>query len=287
MALELSAPTRHWGNRWHAARAIQARSRIAIVYGLGIYITLAIAFAAAAIVLHNSLRFVDRNAVMSTRQPLFLPIAFMVAIISLYLGMSAALAVARERDRGTLQVLLFGPVDETAFLLGHFIAQLLVYVGVVLIAIVWVNLVTWLLNLAFSIPVIILLVTSIATVAAVVAFGLLVAVWGGRTRSALVYFILISLLFIGLQLGREIVNTMALTSSATQNDPIFLIRSALVTINLVTEWVSPYAQLSRIMDDLLQGNLRGYLLHLGVTLLQTLVFLSASIWILQRKGPRG
>jgi hypothetical protein len=94
-------------------------------------------------------------------------------------------------------------------------------------------------------------------------------------------------LFIGLQLGREVVNGMALTSSSTQNDPIFLIRNVLVTINLVTEWVSPYAQLSRIMDDLLNGNVRGYVLHLGVTLLQALVFLSASIWILQRKGPRG
>jgi ABC-type transport system involved in multi-copper enzyme maturation permease subunit len=287
MALDLPISTRDWGKRWHAARAIQARNRFTIAYGLGIYITLSVAFAAAAIVLHNTLRFVESNAVLSTRQPLFLPIAFMVAVVSLYLGMTAALAVARERDRGTLQVLLFGPVDETAFLLGHFVAQLQAYGGVVLLAIVWVNLVTWLLHLAFSIPVIILLVTSVATVATVIAFGLLVAVWGGRTRSALVYFILVALLFIGLQLGREVVNGLALTSSSTQNDPIFLIRNALVAINLVTEWVSPYAQLSRLMDDLLNGNTRGYVLHLAVTLLQTFAFLSASVWILRRKGPRG
>jgi ABC-type transport system involved in multi-copper enzyme maturation permease subunit len=287
VALDLRLPTRHWAKRWHAARAIQARGRVAIAYGLGIYITLSLAFAAAAITLHNTLRFVERNAVLSTRQPLFLPIAFMVAVVSLYLGMSAALAVARERDRGTLQVLLFGPVDESAFLLGHFVAQLQVYAGVVLLAIVWVNLVTWLLHLAFSIPVVILLITSLATVAAVIAFGLLVAVWGGRTRAALVYFILIALLFIGLQLGREFVSGMVLTSSPTQNDPIFLIRNALVAINLVTEWVSPYAQLSRIMDDLLNENVRGYALHLAVMLLQVLLFLSASILILQRKGPRG
>ncbi len=287
MAAELPIPTQHWGKRWHAVQAIQARSRSAIIYGLGIYITLAAAFAASAIVLHNSLRFVERNAVMTARQPLFLPIAFMVAVVSLYLGMSAALAVARERDRGTLQVLMFGPVDETGFLLGHFAAQLQVYVGVVLIAIVWVNLVTWILHLAFSIPVIILLFSSIATVGAVVAFGLLVAVWGGRTRSALVYFILIALLFIGLQLGREVVNGMALTGSTTQNDPIFLIRNALVAITLVTEWVSPYAQLSRIMDALPDSNWGRYLLHMGVTLVQMLVFLGISVWILRRKGPRG
>ena len=71
-----------------------------------------VACLAASLVLQNTLGYVSRNAVLSTRQPLFLPIAFMVAVVSLYLGLSAALGVARERDRGTLSVLLFGPVDE-------------------------------------------------------------------------------------------------------------------------------------------------------------------------------
>lgn len=287
MALELRLPTRQWAPRWRAVRAIEARGSASIAYGLGIYVTLALAFGAAALTLHNTLRFVERNAVLSTRQPLFLPMAFMVAVVSLYIGLSAALAVARERDRGTLQVLLFGPVDETAFLLGHFVAQLKVYLGVALIALVWVNLVTWLLHLAFSIQVTVLILTSIVTVAVVIAFGLLVAVLGGRTRSALVYFILIALLLIGLQLGREFVNGLVLTSNLTQNDPIFLIRNALVTINLVTEWISPFAQLSRIMDDLLNSNTAGVLFHVAVTAVQALVLLTASIFILQRKGPRG
>ncbi len=277
---------RLWVPRWRAAQAIQARSSASAAYGLGIYLTMSIALTVAAITLQNTLRFVQSNAVLSTRQPLFLPMAFMVAIVSLYLGLSAALAVARERDRGTLQVLLFGPVDESSFLLGYFIALLKVYGGVVLIAIVWVNLVTWLLHLAFSVQVLILLVTSLATVAAVIAFGLLVAVWGGRTRAALVYFILVALLLIGLQLGREFVNGLVLTTSPTQNDPILLIRSALVTINLVVEWISPYSQLSRIMDDLLNENAAGYVLHLAVTLAQALALLTASILILKRKGAR-
>jgi ABC-type transport system involved in multi-copper enzyme maturation permease subunit len=280
-------PTQHWPERLNAAQAIRARSSTAIVYGLGIYITLALAFAVASLVLHNSIRFVERNAVLSTSQPLFLPIAFMVAVVSLYLGLSAALAVARERDRGTLQVLLFGPVDESAFLLGHFFAQLQVYLGVVLIAIVWVNLVVWILHLAFSIQVLILLSASIATMAAVIAFGLLVAVWGGRTRTALVYFILIALLFIGLQLGRELIDGFAVSSNASRNDPVFVLRNALVLINSVTQWISPYAQLSRMMDSLLTNNYAAFVVHLAVTLVQALVFLAASMLILQRKGARG
>ncbi len=287
MAASFALPTRHWAARWHAVDAIRARSSASIAYGLGIYVTLTVAFVAASVVLQNTVRYVERNAVLSTRQPLFLPIAFMVAVVSLYLGLSAALGVARERDRGTLQVLFFGPVDETAFLLGHLTAQLQVYIGVVLLALVWGNLVTGLLHLAFSIPGILLLLSSIATVAAVIAFGLLVAVWGGRERTTLVYFILIALLFIGLQLGQEVVNGIAQSSNLTENDPILLIRSALVWVNLVTQWISPYAQLSRMMDDLLNQNVGSYVLHLFVTILEGLVLLIASILILQRKGPRG
>ena len=144
--------------------------------------------------------------------------------------------------------------------------------GLVLIAIVWVNLVTWLVHLAFSIPVLILLVSSVATVAAVIAFGLLVAVWGAHS-AALVYFILVTLVLIGLQLGSEVIGGLVLASNPTQNDPILLIRNVLVLINAVSEWISPYTQLSRLMDDLLNGNVVSYLLHLGVTIAQAVVLL--------------
>jgi len=263
------------------------RSSSATVYGLGIYVTLSIALAVAALVIHNTVRYVERNAVLSTRQPLFLPIALIVIVLSLYLALGAVVAVARERDRGTLQVLMFGPVDEASFLLGHFFAQLKVYGGVILLAIVWVNLVSWLLHLAFSLEVILLLATSVSTAGAVVAFGLLVAVWGGRTRAALVYFILIVLLFIAVQVGYDVTSGIALGSNPTQNDPIFIIRNALVAVTNVTQWVSPYTQFSRIMDDVLNRSVTSYFLHFGLTLAQGLVLLTASVLILKRKGPRG
>jgi ABC-type transport system involved in multi-copper enzyme maturation permease subunit len=286
MAVSMNLPTRHWAPRWHAAQAIQARSSSSTVYGLGIYITLSMALAVAALIVHNTVRYVERNAVVSTRQPLFLPLALMVTVLSLYLALGAVVAVARERDRGTLQVLMFGPVDETSFVLGHFYAQLKVYFGLVLLTIVWLNVVSWLLHLAFSIEAILLLASSLTTAAAVVAFGLLIAVWGGRTRAALVYFILIVLLFIALQVGNDVASGIALSSNPSQNDPIFIVRNALVVITNVTQWFSPYSQFSQMMDDLLNRAVGSYLFHLGLTLAQGLVLLAVTVLILQRKGPR-
>ncbi len=279
--------TRHWAWRWHAILAMQARNTQSLVYSLGIYVSVALALAAGALMLHNTLRYVELNAVLSTRQPLFLPIAIMTGVVSIYLALVASLAAARERDRGTLEVLLYGPVDEASFILGHFIAPLQVYAGISLFGFVWANLVTWLLHLDFSLWTAVLLLTTITTVAAIIAFGLLVAVWGGRTRSALVYFILVVLLFASLQIADSVVSGMAISSNPTDNDPVLLLRNVLAFINNIIQWVSPFAQLTRMMDDLINGSLGSYLLHLCVTLVQTGVFLWASIWTLKRKGAKG
>jgi ABC-type transport system involved in multi-copper enzyme maturation permease subunit len=279
--------TRNWNWRRHAVQAIQERNSQSILYSPGIYITLAIALAAGAVVLHNTLRYVELNAVLSTRQPLFLPMAITSGVVSIYLAVLASISAARERDRGTVEVLLYGPVDETSFILGHFVAVIKVYLVVAMLDLIWSNLVTWVLHLAFSFDVAILELTTVGTIAAIIAFGLLVSVWGGRTRTALVYFILIVLLLAALQIADTVVSGIAASANPTENDPVLLLRNVLAYINNLVQWISPFAQLGHMMDDLLNGSRASYLVHLGLTLVQTLAFLAASIWILQRKGARG
>lgn len=286
-ASNLSLPPR-WGYRWHAAQSIQRRASHSSLYSLGIYITMAVSLGIAAVILHNSLRFTEQNFVLVARQPLFLSVFVNTVLTSLFLAMRAALGAARERDQGTLEVLLYGPVDEAAFMLGSFFAQLQVYLGVVVVALVWSNLVTWLLNLQFSWELAAVLLTSIATAAAVIAFGLLLAAWGGRTRATLIYFILVTLFVLGVQVADEVVRTFLVTDQrGGQNDPVFLLRNALAIINGVVQWVSPYAQLRPAMDALLDRNFGAYLFRLGVTLIQVVVLLGGSIFVLRRKGARG
>lgn len=287
MTTKLNLLTRHWSQRWHAMQALQRRNSQSAGYSLGLYITTTVAFVAAAIALHNTLRFVERNAVLATRQPLFLPIFVTAVLTSIYLALMSSVSASRERDRGTLEVLLYGPVDEAAFILGKFLAQLKIYLGVLVMAFVWTNLTTWVLHLAFSVEALVLLATSLAPAAAVIAFGLLTALWGGRTRTAVIYFILIVLLLVGLETADSALSAFTLATSPTQNDPLLLVRNALVVINGVVQWISPYAQFSRTMEDLLSGSLVSYGLRLGLIGLQTLVFLAGSLLILQRKGPRG
>ncbi len=283
---EQERPAGTWAQRWRAARVIGERQRSGLNSSIGIYVTMSLALAAASLTLHNTVQFVERNAVLSARQPLFLPVTLIVVAFSFILGIGAALSTARERDRGTLRVLLFGPADEVAFLFGHFQAHVATYAMMAAFGVVWANLVTYLLNLDFSWHVIAAFALSILTVAAVIAFGLLAGVWGGTTRSTLVYLILITVALIGLQIGVDVIPGLSREMSPTQNDPIFVVRDVLVALNAVAQWVSPYAQLSQALEAMLDGNAGRIALHIGVTITQTLIFFSAATLVLKRKEGR-
>lgn len=277
---------RVWARRLQAARVIGERQQAGLVASIGIYVTMSLALAAASLTLHNTIRFVERNAVLSARQPLFLPVTLIVVAFSFILATGAALATARERDRGTLRVLLFAPVDEFAFLLGHFRAQVATYTLMAVFGLVWANLATYLLNLDFSWHVIAAFALSILTVAAVVAFGLLAGVWAGTTRTAIVYLTLITVALIGLQVGGDVISGLSREMSPTQNDPIFVVRDVLLALNAIAQWVSPYAQLSQALEALLDGNAGRVALHVGVTIVQIVAFFSAAVLALKRKEGR-
>lgn len=285
-ALGLPSLSGRWRGRLHAARVIQRRVSLTTFQGLGIYVTLASALIVAALLLHNQLRFAGQNLILVTRQPLFLPLVVTTGITSFYLAMTAALIAARERDHGTLELLLYGPVDEAAYLLGLFLAQLKAYLGVLLLLVVWSVLASWLLNLHFEWQLVALLVFTLATAAAVIGVALLVAAWSGGTRSALFYFILIFLLFATFQVADEVVGTLAIESGGGRNDQLLLIRNALAALRGPVAWLSPYAHVRPVLEALVAGKPGEVTAHLGVTLLQTVVALGTGIMGLRRRGVR-
>ncbi|HUF36987.1 MAG TPA: ABC transporter permease subunit [Anaerolineales bacterium] len=277
---------RHWRDRWHAANCIQRRASQSAFYGLGIYVAMFVALVIAAVSVGNTLNFTEQNIVFVSRQPIFLPVLINTIIISIYLAMVSTLNVSSERDQGTLETLIQGPVDGFAFLLGNFLGQLKVYAALALVAFVWSNLLTWLLHLQYSIGVAVVLVVSIAAAAVVIAFGMFIAMWGGRSRTALIYFTLITLLVVGIQLADQIVTGVVLASNPAVNDPLITVRNVLAAANGIVRWVSPYAQLDLAMTAYVDRAFLDFFAHTGIMLLQAAVFLLGSVWLLERKGVR-
>ena len=276
-----------WFQRWHAIKVIRGRYSQVTLEHLGIYITIAIALVISTLAIHNTLRFTEQNVVFVARQPLFLPIFICTVLVSLYLGAIASVSVSRERDRKTLEALMYGPVDESAFLLGIFLAHLQIFLVGLAFLFIWSNLAIWLLNLGFSIEIYSVFLASMVMASAIIAFGLLTAVWGDKTRTALVIFILILLFLTGVQVADQIVSNIVVSSNPTSNDPILIIRNAMAIVTRLVQWLSPYAQLIQAMDAMANQSLIGLLGNLGVLLAQTFILLFGSVKLLSIKGARG
>jgi hypothetical protein len=275
-----------WQHRWLVIKTIQDRVNRVTFYQIGIYVTIMITLILSALTLHNSLRFTEKNIVFVARQPLFLPILVNTGLVSLYLGVIAAVNVSRERDRRTLEVLLYGPVDEMSFLSGIFIAQIRMFFIAMAFTFIWSHLGIWILNLAFSIEIYLLFLTSFLMSSVVISFGLFTAVWGDKTRTALVFFIMILLLLAGVQIADQVVSNIVISNNPSSNDPILLLRNALASISRVIQWFSPYSQFLQSMDAIADRNLVGLMKNVGVMLLQTFVLIFVSIKLLEHKGAR-
>jgi hypothetical protein len=276
----------HWRERWHAARTIQRRASQSAFYSLGVYTAMSVSLIIAAVSVGNTLEFTEQNVIFISRQPIFLPVLINTIILSIYLAMISTLNVSGERDQGTLETLLQGPVDGFAFILGNFLAQLKVYAALALVAFVWSNLLTFLLHLQYSVAIGIVLVVSLAAAAVVIAFGMFVAMWGGRSRTALIYFILITLFVVGVQLADGIVAGIVLTTNPSFNDPLITVRNVLGLANSIVKWISPYSQLDLVMTAMVDRAYLDAVGHVLVMLAQVAVFLLGSVWLLDRKGVR-
>ncbi len=275
-----------FGALLRSAWVIQGRSSNSILYGAGIYITLFLGLLAATLVVNNNLTAAESDRVFISQQPLFLPLLICVSFLALFLAILASINVSRERDRGTLEVLAYGPVNEASFLIGIFIGSLKIYLEMLLIVFVWANIVTWLLHLAFSMKILLMLLSSVLMAAAFIAFGILTAVLGGKARTALVYFFLIVLVLGGVQIADQVV-TLLLASSDTASNSMIFLRDTLMTLASGIKWISPYSQLTLMMDGIADSLWLTYFGHLGILLLQALVLLLGSIKIFEQKGVRG
>jgi hypothetical protein len=270
----------------HPISVIQQRIQKKQLWSLGFFIAVSVSLVSASLILINEFRYLELNIIIVERQILSTPILIMCLLISLYLGISASVNLSREYDRGTLELLLYGPVDEVVFIFSNFWAEFQLFYWSAIGVFVWSNFIVWLYNLAFDLNVLLILLGCGLMAAEIIAFGLLTAVWGGKTRNALVVYILILAVMAGIQIGDTIVANLVLFSGSTATDPLIVLRNVLEKANGIFRWISPYAQLQKAIQALLDGIWPEFTLMLGMMLLEAGILLFLSIRLLVRKGVR-
>lgn len=274
-------------SKWkYPAKVIADRLKVSILNNIGIYLMVTLALIGGSIGLNNSIRFVTKNIVLVGANPLFLPILIMVIFLSLYLALNASLQLSKEYDRGTYEVLLYGPMNSKAFLLGIFLAFMSIYFFIVLIFMIWANLSIFVTHLLFSYDFLLILLASIVTVGSMISYGLFIASLGGKTRTTIIYFVLFIIIILGIQLSNQFIASLALVTTATSVDRIAVIRQVLELLNYITTYISPLSLLQMMMDDITNTNIGLFFIHLLITLIQMYLLLIFSHLILKKKGAR-
>ena len=272
--------------RLHAIRAISRKSRQTKFWGLGVFIVMSLGFAISSLLLVNAIKFTEVNIVSVEKQPLLTPIMVNAILVSLYLAFTSAISASREYDRGTLELLMYGPVDEGSFIFGVFAAQLAIFSITVIAAVGWTLVCIWQVNLTFQWSLMLIFLATFFMAAQLISLGLLMAMLGGKTRNSLVYFVLAVLFFAAIPLADMIVANLVTVTASTANDPMLIVRDVLKAIDSVISWISPYALLQNALDGVAAGSLSAYLLNMAVMAVETVLLLVGSVAVLKKKGVR-
>lgn len=267
-----------WGVRLASILRLARRDLLAALVSPALYLMVTLSCLVAAVVVKSYLDYVNDNGTLVLASPLKAPLVFAVLALTAYLGLLAAAGLAGERERGTLEVLFYGPVDSPTFVGGKLLGALFVYILAIASLAVFLALASLLSGMPLDAATLIILAASVLPAASMVALGLLLAALVGRVRPALALTLLAILLFFAIDAGNGF--------AATQPGDSLLGSAAglLSALAGFVSWLSPFGYIWRAMDGLSLGDAAAVALDLGVALLYAAVLTGLAVAALRVKG---
>lgn len=269
--------------RLHAAWTVATRELRLALTGVGAYVAAAIALLAAGWIVSHDVRAIRATDLLVLEHPFQSSATVIVLLLSLFLGVSTVVSVARERDRGTLEVLFYGPIDEPSYLVGKLVGQLGGYFAILPMVLAGLLLLSFLTGFELTGAVVAGLVLSVFAIAQAVAVALLLSVVGGRLRSGVLLFVGITIVLVAIGLGNQFLAAMPIASAAS---PLLPLRDGLAALQGIVAWISPYAALERTIDSITLGAWGTAVLVCGLALLYAAAAMLAAAILLRRRGVR-
>jgi ABC-type transport system involved in multi-copper enzyme maturation permease subunit len=268
---------------WRTISAIQNKDVRSLLFGKSLYVTLTLSFLIVAFIIRSYSNFIDEASLSVMAQPLYLPLAINVVITSVYLALVSCTSISRERDRGTLETLFYGPVNYTIYVLGKFLAHLLIYVLIVTVSGFFFFLTGWATGLAISSSFWWGLFLSLFSASCITAFGMLLSSVTSNVRTSLLVFLGALFFFGGIQVAHEMLVSLPV---ATLSGAVIYLRQILIPLNVIANWIFPISYLARGMEAVEIGSPASYSALLVSTILYTALLLYMTIAGLKWKGIR-
>ncbi len=270
--------------RLNTIKVTTKRELRSTLYGLGIYVVMTLIFMGAAYLsIRQSLVSVVENGLMVLPNPITQPFFLTAGLAATYLGLCAAIAISRERDQGTLEVLFYGPVDTVSYVLGKYLQQILAFLVMLVFAVINFVAISLVTNLGFSGNFLGILILSVFLASCMISFGIFLSAITRRMVVSIVLFLGLVLFFIAFWVAHLWV--MSIPGKDLTTLTIFA-RVVLDNLNTVIQWISPLAYLARGSAAIGMGNVGQYLLSIVSSVIYTALLLGLSIYAFERKGVR-
>jgi hypothetical protein len=212
------------------------------------------------------------SKLFATGPYLFALYVFMAPVVA-YLALSSVFRFGHERQVGAIQLLSYGPADGTSYAFASFMRDLVLMLGAVAAAAVFLWLTAVINNLALGSRFFLSLGLVFVLGLAVYAYGTAAASLSNSAASAVGLFLLIMLLFLLLLVG-------SYTVVSEQ------VRNASTVASWLLQWISPfyYWQLGVGAAGRAQWGL--YAISIASTLVLSAALLTVSHFVLRAKGVR-
>jgi ABC-type multidrug transport system permease subunit len=267
--------------RLNAAWVVGVREFRAAMRGLGVYVMATAALAAAGWALLADVRAVRSSGLLVHANPFGVALAAAVFALALFLAVSAVVSAARDRERGTMEVLFYGPVDEFAYVVGKVGGLLAVYVALLPVLLVALLVIGAMTGFLLSGAILLGLVLSIIPAAEIVGFGVLLSIATNRVRTAILLFIAVVALLIGLSIAYTLVLLVPIEDPSS---PMLPVRDGLAAANAVAVWVSPFTYVDRVVESSLSGAWRTALWSLAAAVCYAAATIVLAAAWLRRRG---
>jgi len=257
--------------------------RIAI-FGPVLYIVTTISIAIGIVIIRNYLNYIESNGLYPMPDLFSFPFRWVIIVTGVYLAFSAVVAIARERESGTMELLFYGPVDNVSYVIGKYSAQFTLYCLLIVLYLICFLILSNIAGVHIPASFFMMMLLSLFTGAYLISVGVFVSTISKSVRSATLAFLTLIASALFIQTSQALLSSIAPESD--YYNPVLLLQQLLGWIQTLLSWLSPFSYLNYGVDEMLRGNMIAFLRVIGLSTVFSLVFIVSSVIGLKIRGVR-
>lgn len=263
-------------------KTIAGRGLKSSLTGYGWYILVLLNSVIAALLIRNYVTAVEEQGILVLSSPLGFPFSIVITVSAFYLAVTASIAVSREKDNGTLEVLFYGPVEAETYVLAKYFEQLCKYLLMLVFYGVLFTVFGFLTNFNTPSELGPYILASVGLGSNIIAGGLLISTLTNKIRNSILLLIALMSGFLGFHFLEIAINNLNLSMVS----PAF--NSSLTIINFIARVVKMFSPFETYSGGIKALALRDFWSALNNILIVPgiyfLVFTSITIYVFKKKG---